>query len=94
MAYLPDNSNDYNFFETGVVLECSNKNATCKVQRTEGGVIDNVPILNTMGGGGQTTDVVWSRKLVGAHVVMIPIQGVLFVLATIPPLGTVSQSIV
>ena len=30
MAYLPDNKNDFNYFETGIVLECSNKNATCK----------------------------------------------------------------
>lgn len=94
MAYTPSHSNNYKFFETGIVMECDYKNASCTVQRSEGGLLRNVPILNMTGAGGQSTDSVWMRKLRGSHVVLIPVQGVLCVLATIPTAGTISTTIV
>lgn len=94
MSYDPRYDNKYKFFETGYVLEVDYKNATCTVQRSEGGRLTNVPILNMTGGGGQSTDAVWTKKLRGCHVVLIPVQNVLCVLATVPTTGTISTPIV
>lgn len=94
MAYTPSHDNKYNYFETGIVMDCDYKNAVCTVQRSEGGTLRNVPILNMTGSGGQSTDSVWVRKLRGSHVVLIPVHGVLCVLATIPTAGTLGTSIV
>lgn len=94
MAYEPQQVNKYNFFETGLVLDVNYKNASCTVQRAEGGVLRNVPILNMTGGGGQSTDAVWARRLRNCHVLLIPVQGILCVLATIPTTGTVSTPII
>lgn len=86
-SYIPSDDCDYNYFSTGLVTDVNQKTSTCTIVRTEGGMLYNIPILNTMGGGNQSSDSGWLRSLRGNVVVMIPIHGVLYVLATVPNLA-------
>lgn len=84
MAYTPSLYNQYNYFETGIVESCDMKNGTCTIIRTEGGKLENVPVLNVMFGGPKSQVVNWPGDLTNHLVALIPIQGVLCVLGTLP----------
>lgn len=71
-------------FSTGLVVSVNQKNGTCTILRSEGGYLYDVPVLNTTGGGPNSTDSKWVSGLRGNIVVLIPIHDVYYVLATVP----------
>lgn len=84
MAYEPSVRNTYSYFETGIVEECNMKNGTCTVLRSEGGRLEHVPVLNVCFGDSKSASVHWPGNFKGSMVALIPIQGILCVLGTLP----------
>lgn len=84
-------SNRYEYFSTGRVIEHKSGRSVCTVARTEGGKLENVPILGMWTGGGQSSNTLWKGSLDGACVVLIKVNGIYCVLATIPEFGGVSK---
>lgn len=93
--YISDNryNNDYEYFSTGRVIEHKQGDVVCKVQRSEGGVLNNVPLLGLYGVGGQNTNILWKGSLMNNFVVLLKVNGIYCVLTTIPDFATISQLI-
>ena len=86
------NSHDasFEYFSTGRVVKYTLGESTCNVQRTEGGLLKQVPILGLYGAGGQSNSIVYKGDLTNCYVALIKIQGVYCVLGTIPNFSDVS----
>lgn len=81
----------YEYFSTGRVTNHESGRSVCDVQRTEGGALHNVPILGMWTGGGQSSNTLWRGSLKGSCVVLIKVNNVYCVLATIPEFGGISK---
>lgn len=85
--------NSYEYFSTGRVVEHKQGDVVCKVLRTEGGLLENVPLLGLYGVGGQNTNIFWKGSLLNNFVVLLKVNGIYCVLTTIPDFATLSQMI-
>lgn len=87
------NSHDasFEYFSTGKVIKHDLGEPTCTVQRTEGGILKQVPILGMYGAGGQATSINHTGSLVDCYVAIIKIQGIYCILGTIPNFSDVSS---
>lgn len=86
------NSHDasFEYFSTGRVVKYTLGESTCNVQRTEGGLLKQVPILGLYGAGGQANNIAYKGDLTNCYVALIKIQGVYCVLGTIPNFSDIS----
>lgn len=83
--------NSYEYFSTGKVVEHKQGDVVCKVMRTEGGILEDVPLLGLYGVGGQNTNISWKGSLMDNFVVLLKVNGIYCVLTTIPDFATISQ---
>lgn len=83
--------NRYEYFSTGRVTKHESGRSVCDVQRTEGGMLHNVPILGMWTGASQSSNTLWKGSIDGSCVVLIKVNGIYCVLATIPEFGGISK---